>query len=432
MALTSAQQKELNSYGALKSDGSVDFDRLNQVNGLSKPQNAQTVQATKPPTIKTVDTFKQQRDYINEMKEAQQKAQLERLAKARDSSISNLNSERAKIQPLYYNKRNETSTGSQLQAKNFAEYMAQRGQSNAGASGQAELARNVALQGNIGRLNQDEANAFTENDRMVTNVNNAYENDVAAANANIDAQALQNLLNAYQSNLDYQRNQANLDRQYNYQLGRDAVSDNRYNQQWDYQLNRDYINDTGLLNGNYTLAAQQALAAIQGQNLNNQSQYINNQYLPQILQGQITGQQLSNESQMIANKYAPAIAQGQIDMNKAQLTYQNLVNQGYPQSLALDNALKQAQINNTNKNTSLMGVKSSGGSSGGSSSKSATAQKNDAKTQLFLEMQSYINNGEYERAKDILTKDRGVIEGTFGSSTYKALSDMFWDSQQEY
>jgi hypothetical protein len=171
---------------------------------------------------------------INALKEAQKQQALASLGQKRDASISNLNAEQAKITPAYYAKRNEASTASQLSAKSFAEYMANRGQTSSGASMQGELNRVGQLQGDIGSLNQQELAANGDVQRRMTDVGNAYNSDVAAANAGIEANSMNQLIAAQQQAYQNALSQYNADRGFNYQVGRDTVSDNQYAQQFDY------------------------------------------------------------------------------------------------------------------------------------------------------------------------------------------------------
>ena len=205
---------------------------------------------------------------INALKQSQIKASMASLGKARDSSLSNLSAEKAKIAPEYYGKRNSASSQSQLGAKNFAEFMAARGQTSSGVASQNEIANGVALQGQIGSLNQAEAGANVENARQVTNVQNAYNSDVVSAEANANATALQNVIN--QMNADRAYAQANDQFNKNYGLQQAGVT-GTYNGQdtlakttTAQQLALQQAGVTGNYNGQATFAKQQAdLAAVQ-------------------------------------------------------------------------------------------------------------------------------------------------------------------------
>jgi hypothetical protein len=173
---------------------------------------------------------------IEALKQAQISANIASLGKSRDQSLSNLSAEKATIAPEYYAKRNTESTQSLLGAKNFAEFLANRGQTNSGLAGQGQIASDVALQGGLGALNQQELGANTDIARRTTDVGNAYNSDVASANAGAEATALQNTIT-----------QMNADR--------------AFNQNTD-QFNKNYglqeAGLTGTFNGQKTFAAQQA------------------------------------------------------------------------------------------------------------------------------------------------------------------------------
>jgi len=129
-------------------------------------------------------------DMINEMIEAQRKARIAELDKARDAALANLESEQSRLQPAYYDARNQAAAQSDLGALNFAQYMASRGVKG-GAAGMPEIYRNAALQGEIGALNRQEQMALDAIERDRTGVMNAYEQDRIAALADLDARALQ-------------------------------------------------------------------------------------------------------------------------------------------------------------------------------------------------------------------------------------------------
>jgi hypothetical protein len=133
-------------------------------------------------------------DYINELKEAQIAARISALDKSLGNSLANLDTEKASISPYFYNKRNEAAARSDLSALNFAQRAAARGISgNAGAM--PEIYRTNALQGQIGALDQAEVaeNARIERNRSL--LRNNYEADITAAQAGVEATALQNIIN---------------------------------------------------------------------------------------------------------------------------------------------------------------------------------------------------------------------------------------------
>jgi len=100
------------------------------------------------------------------------------LENALRSNISQLESELAKIQPFYYDKRNEAAASSDIGALNFAQYMASRGVKGA-AAGLPEIYRNAALQQRIGTLDAAEAQDVAEVERARSDVQREYEANLA-------------------------------------------------------------------------------------------------------------------------------------------------------------------------------------------------------------------------------------------------------------
>jgi len=316
-----------------------------QANGYNQP--TQQMQPQQPQAYNPTND-------INAMKEYQKQQAIAGLDKARNNSLSNLSADRKKIAPTYYNKRAETSTSSQLGAKNLAEFMANRNQSSSGFANQSELNRGMQLQSDIGNWKTQEQGAFNDNTRSVTNTNNAYESDLASSNAGIEASAMQQMIQANQLAEAQRISQANTDRSYNYQVGRDTISDTNYNNQTTYTQGRDTINDTGkMANGEYTqqgqannmsMQLQQAqLKEMQDPNsITNQmaklgldTAKLNFASLPQQLQAQAQqiAQQLSQgaidlKTAQIKLNYLPAQIQGEINQNNAQISASNRSNQG--------------------------------------------------------------------------------------------------------
>jgi hypothetical protein len=122
--------------------------------------------------------------------DAQLEATLNALEKQKNSALSGLDVEKGVLTDTYYNKRNQAGAKSDIGALNFAQFMASRGvQGNAGAM--PEIYRNAALQGQIGALDQQEAQGNADIEARRSQINSAYQNDVASARANTEAMALQ-------------------------------------------------------------------------------------------------------------------------------------------------------------------------------------------------------------------------------------------------
>lgn len=196
--------------------------------------------------------------YIDQLNNARLDATLAALGKSRDAALSNLNSEKGSIQPKYYDARNQVAAGSQQAARNFAEFMAARGGTSSGTNAQAELTRNMGLQGNLGALGRQETQAYTDIARRTSDLQNAYESDVAGARAGIEADRMSALLNQYNTDRQLQlqidqlmgvrngqktlagqqfdRSVLEYDRNYDYQVGRDKITDAQ--QQWQNNFNQ--------------------------------------------------------------------------------------------------------------------------------------------------------------------------------------------------
>lgn len=184
---------------------------------------------------------------IAALKEAQKKQAVASLDSQRKASLSALGAEQAKLSTASTDQRNATSTASQIGAKNFAEYMAQRGQNRAGANNgtmdYANIARNVQLQGDIGGINKTEMLGNQDIGRRTTLAEDTYNSGMTAADAAAEAQATQLLMQAKQHAYDQQLQQFNSDRTYNYGMGRDNVADTRYDATTTYNQGRDALTD---------------------------------------------------------------------------------------------------------------------------------------------------------------------------------------------
>lgn len=213
------------------------------------------------------------REYIDRLNEAKKAQTLANLDKSRNAALSNLQQEKSGIQPMYYDARNQEAARKQQDARNFAEFMAARGGASSGSNAQAELSRNNAFQGNIGALNRQEAQANQNIARRQTDVQNAYQSDAASAQAGIEAQRMQALINqmnqdrqfglqeaglmgsyngaptlsALNANRNFALSEAGLTGQYNgaptFQAQQFNANQDWRQQQFDYQQNRDQVGD---------------------------------------------------------------------------------------------------------------------------------------------------------------------------------------------
>lgn len=314
-------------------------------------------------------------------------ASLSNLAQGRDTSLSNLGAEKAKIQPMYYNSRNSEAVGSQLGAKNFAEYMANRGQTRAGASLQGESNRMGTLQGNIGNLNVAENQAKTENDRMVTDTNNqfarseadvknAYNSDVQSASAGLQAQSLQNTIDQLRREQDIARQDA--DTAYNRNLDVDNTSYNRLQ-----DTKNEYANNVSQYYENY----QAEINKVKGD-----GDPSNDWQIAELTKAR---QQKIGELEAIDRAQKVAEAKAEADRIKAE---EEKAQQGF------ENKLKQDKLN-YDLNKPYFAPKSSG--SGGLTANQTLTQENEA---LVAELTNDIfNRGSAEESLGILRQNKAEI-----------------------
>ena len=91
-----------------------------------------------------------------------------------------------------------------MSAKNFQEYLASTGRANSGLSAQARMQYGNNLNSSINYLNAGEAAALADINRRRTLANDTYNSGLASANAQIEADYINNLLNQRNKELDRQ------------------------------------------------------------------------------------------------------------------------------------------------------------------------------------------------------------------------------------
>jgi hypothetical protein len=148
-------------------------------------------------------------EYINQLKEARRRSRIAALDKARATALAGLETEKANVAPTYYDARNRAAAQSDVGAMNFAQYMAARGIKGA-AGAMPEIYRQAGLQGQIGALDRAEANAIANIERQRSNIESGYASDVAAAEADVESQAMQALIDQWNANRQYELQKATL------------------------------------------------------------------------------------------------------------------------------------------------------------------------------------------------------------------------------
>lgn len=138
---------------------------------------------------------------LNALKNAQKQAAVADLQNTRNESLSNLEAERRSNAANYNNQRNTANVQSRLGAKNFQEYLASTGRANSGLASQAKLQNNNNLNTSLNSINSAENATNADISRRITNANNAYNSGLTSANANIEANYINNLLDQRQKAL---------------------------------------------------------------------------------------------------------------------------------------------------------------------------------------------------------------------------------------
>ncbi len=141
---------------------------------------------------------------LNNLKAAQQKAAVADLENTRNQALSNLQAEQNQNRATYNTQRSSANAQNRLSAKNFQEYLASTGRANSGLAAQASMQNSNNLNTSINNLNAGEAAALADINRRTTDAQNAYNSGLASANANIEANYIQNLLDQRNKELDRQ------------------------------------------------------------------------------------------------------------------------------------------------------------------------------------------------------------------------------------
>lgn len=137
-------------------------------------------------------------DDLNRLKTAQRNAAVADLENTRNQALSNLQAEQRQNAATYNTQRSSANAQNRLSAKNFQEYLASTGRANSGLSAQARMQNANNLNTSINNLNAGEASALADINRRTTDAQNAYNTGLASANATIEANYIQNLLNERQ------------------------------------------------------------------------------------------------------------------------------------------------------------------------------------------------------------------------------------------
>ncbi|MCT4542908.1 MAG: hypothetical protein N4A63_05160 [Vallitalea sp.] len=333
---STSKEQDHQAAEALRKMYKITKDRhtADEIEAIINERTKPTVSISEPSPRGSSYSYYDPQAEIRRMAELKKQKAIAELGKAKDNSLSNLSKEEGAIKPKYYNARNNVSTQSKMNARNFAEYYAQNGLNKSGENTQARIANNVALQNSIGELKESESEAFADIARRRTDINNAYNSDVASANAGIDANTMQMLIN-----------QHNADRAYRLQQEQQALNESVAK-----------ANMTGIYNGqqtmqsknsdrNYLLQKEQQQATLESRKITDEINKLKLQNLPYELKGQL---------QLLQQK----LESGNMSLDKAKYEYNQLVdpNSDYNKMKGLEYKSKLADIAYKNKLTSNIGA----------------------------------------------------------------------------
>ncbi|MBQ6628578.1 MAG: hypothetical protein IJI98_10945 [Methanosphaera sp.] len=136
-------------------------------------------------------------DYSSQLKNlvnAQKKAQTAELQNTRNQALSNLQAEQQQNAANYATQRSTANAQNRLSARNFQEYLASTGRANSGLAAQASMQNSNNLNTSLNNIYSAENAANADILRRRTDAQNAYNTGLAAANANIQANYIQALL----------------------------------------------------------------------------------------------------------------------------------------------------------------------------------------------------------------------------------------------
>ena len=133
---------------------------------------------------------------INDMYDAKQQSQLSQLESAYQASRAEAEAARDKLPGQYQQQANDLAAQYERNRRNFNMQAAGAGL-NSGTASQAALAQNSAYQRDMGNLRTAQADAMTEADRGIAELERQYQANVSSAIADNDYQRAQALLNEY-------------------------------------------------------------------------------------------------------------------------------------------------------------------------------------------------------------------------------------------
>lgn len=147
--------------------------------GTNKSGYTETYVYNKPtlsePEVEKPDYYSQLQSSMSNLYALQEKARLDALKAAQSNAYAALDKESKTIDPAYRTGMTNVASTANLQARNLAEYLAQRGQTSSGISSQARMNIYGNAMGQQSALEQQRANAIADIESRRTAAQTAYD-----------------------------------------------------------------------------------------------------------------------------------------------------------------------------------------------------------------------------------------------------------------
>lgn len=161
----------------------------------------QTISSTpnvEPYQAATLPSYQAQTDAVNNQYDAAINSQKTALENAYNMNKTQMERDMAKIPEAYNNALNNQASQYERQRMAYNEQAAANGVGT-GTASQAQLAMNVANQGNMASINKAKADAITDAQNKITDLHTSYQNSVAEAVAKNDYERAVQMLNEYRT-----------------------------------------------------------------------------------------------------------------------------------------------------------------------------------------------------------------------------------------
>lgn len=164
--------------------------------------------------------------YLKQLSDAKKRKDMDALRSAYEKSVAQLQQAGAGLDREYRQEKNTAAGASAQAGRNFAQYAAANGLTN-GAAGQAELARNIALQNDLAALDREKAGKKADLSIRTAQALADYETGKAQVEADAEAELAQSL---YKEQVRQEETA--------YEAARDAVKDAQWQRELDFAIQK--------------------------------------------------------------------------------------------------------------------------------------------------------------------------------------------------